>query len=157
VTPRTGQIRQMQDADLSRVEDIWLRVSIVDYAFVRDDRHNTPEEFWRSRLPEMKQAMREADGYVYEAGGQVEGFITLRPSDGYIYELFVDFPFQGQHIIGPAFIKLAKSLVPYIYADVYLNRVKAVRFYERQGFLTKEVREEKATDQLKLTMEWKAE
>lgn len=137
--------------------DIWLRVSTAEYAFVCEHTDLTPQEFWSSRLPQMLMDTRAADGYVCEADGQIAGFVTLDPANEYMYELFVDSPFQGKGLVGPVLINLAKNLRPHIWTHVYLQKVRAVRFYERHGFFFCDTHDEPETKQVKLKMEWLAD
>jgi ribosomal protein S18 acetylase RimI-like enzyme len=156
----TGQIRQMQSKDLGRVMDIWLQVSIQQYAFVSANVGQTPEAFWNSRLPHMIVDTLALDGYVFETNGQVLAFMTFDPAKGYIAELFVDLPFQDKGI-GHALIDLAKSLrslQPHLYAHVYEKKDDVAQFYERQGFRrSDDTHTEPGTGQTKLTMDWKGD
>jgi len=149
-------IRQMRNGDIHKVQDIWLTVSIREYAFVAEHLRQDPAEYWRSRLERMTDDTRLADGYVYESDGRVVGFMTLNPAKQYILELFVDSASQGKGA-GTALIKVAKSLHPYLYTHVYREKVPALRFYERQGFLCYGTHPEESTDQIKLVMKWKAD
>ncbi len=153
----TGQIRQMQYADLSRVADIWLQECIREYAFVCEHTGQTPEQFWGSRLAGTIQAALAADVYVFEAEGQIAGFMTFRPARGSIRDLFVALPFRNKGI-GSDLIGVAKSLQCRVGLAVYQKKVDAIRFYERQGFHTKKVLPpDEETRQIKLIMEWKAD
>ena len=151
----TGQIRQMRSTDLRRVADIWLRVSISEYAFVCEHTGQTSEQFWGSKLVQMIPDTLAVDGYVIEVDGQIAGFTTFDPTNGYIYDLFADFPYQHKGIVGPVLINLAKSLRPHIWVTVYQKKVEAIGFYESQGFLTTDIRPpEPGTHQIKVKMEW---
>jgi putative acetyltransferase len=152
-----GWIRQMQCADLSRVADIWLQECIREYAFVCEQTGQTPEQFWGSRLAGTIRAALAADVYVFETEGQIAGFMTFRPATGGIRDLFVALPFRNQGI-GSDLIAVAKSLRCRVGLAVYQRRVAAIRFYERQGFRTTEIRPpDEETHQIKVRMEWEAD
>ncbi len=99
------------------------------------------------------------DGYVYEVDSQIMGFLTMSPKNScgyYLYELFVDFPFQGKGIVGPALINFAKGLGTYIKTSVYQKNERAVSFYLKHGFskLSEVPYSEPDTQQKKYRMIW---
>jgi putative acetyltransferase len=152
-------IRQIQLTDIRRVGEIWLKVSIDIHSFIGEHIGVSPLEFWSGKLPEMLQTTLGADGYVYAVDGQIMGFLTITPKNScgyYMYELFVDSPFQGKGIVGPALVNFAKSLGTYLKTNVYQKNERAIRFYLKHGFskLSEEPYLEQETQQLKFWMIW---
>ncbi len=144
-------IREMHNEDMKRVAEIWLEDSIRLHSFVPD-----PERYWSNRLAYFLQETRTAVGYVCEAAGAVNGFITLRAADHYIYSLYVDFHLRG-HGVGRDLLDKAKSLADRLHLHVYRNDADVICFYLKQGFtiLDMDYVPEEGTGQLKCYMEWK--
>jgi len=152
-------IRQIQTKDISRVGDIWLKVSIDTHSFIGENIGVSPLEFWSEKLPEMIQTTLRADGYVYEVDSQTMGLLTMSPKNscGYeLHELFVDSPFQGKGIVGPALINFAKGLGTYITTSVYQKNERGISFYLKHDFskLSEKPYLEKETQQFKFRMIW---
>lgn len=143
-------IREMHSEDMKRVSEIWLEDSIRLHAFFPE-----AERIWRQRLPHFLLETRTAIGYVCEAVGAVNGFITMRGSDHYVYSVYVDFCLRG-HGIGRDLLDHAKTLTNHLHLHVYEKDVDAIRFYEKQGFITVGRRREpeKETGELKSYMRW---
>lgn len=141
----------MYNEDIKRVAEIWLEDSIRLHAFFPD-----AERFWRKRLPHFLQETRTALGYVCEATGAVNGFITIQNDNHYIYSLYVDFHLRGQGI-GSALLKEAKKLANRLHLHVYRKDIDAVCFYIKQGFIVLDpcFGPEEGTGEYKYYMEWK--
>jgi len=146
-------IREMQNEDMKRAGDIWLEDSIRLHNFVPD-----AANFWHARLHHFLLETRSAIGYVCEAAGSVNGFITMRGEDHYIYSLYVDFYLRGQGI-GSALLDKAKSMTNRLHLHVYRKDVDAVCFYLKHGFvvlvLDPNYGPEEGTGEFKYHMEWK--
>jgi putative acetyltransferase len=144
-------IREMHNEDMKRIGDIWLEDSILLHSFFPD-----AERFWREKLPCFLQETHTAVGYVCEAAGAVNGFVTIRADDLYIYSLYVDFHLRG-HGIGSALLDRARTLSDRLHLHVYQKDIDAACFYIRQGFIILDPRygPEKGTGQFKYYMEWK--
>ncbi len=120
-------IRKMEPGDIEEVGQVWLTASIQAHDFVA-------EEFWRSALPTMTSEILphpDTEGYVYEAGGMIEGFVCLRGA--HVGGLFVRPERQGGGI-GAALLRHAKKLQPQLHLTVYTKNTDAIRFYKREGF-----------------------
>ncbi len=143
-------IREMHTEDMERVANIWLEDSICVHSFFPD-----AERFWRGRLPEFLLETRTAIGYVCEAAGAVNGFMTMHASDYYVFSLYVDFHLRGQGI-GSSLLDKAKTLTERLHLHVYQKDRDAVCFYIKQGFTILDPRcgPEKGTGQFKYHMEW---
>ena len=52
-------IRKMQNIDIDRVADIWLKTNLKAHYFI-------PEQYWTSNYESVKEMMSQAEVYVYE-------------------------------------------------------------------------------------------
>ena len=127
-------IREMHNEDMKRAEEIWLEDSIRLHNFFPD-----AERYWRERLPHFLQETCNAEGYVCEASGAVNGFMTIRAEDHYIYSLYVDFHLRG-HRIGSTLLDKAKTITDQLHLHVYRKDVNAVCFYIKHGFIISDAR-----------------
>ena len=51
-------IRKMQNTDINRVADIWLKSNLKAHDFI-------PEQYWTSNYELVKEMMLQAEVYVY--------------------------------------------------------------------------------------------
>lgn len=116
-------IREMHNEDMKRVAEIWLEDSIRLHNFLPD-----AERYWHERLPYFLQETRTAVGYVCEAAGAVNGFVTMRAADQYICSLYVAFHLRG-HGIGRDLLDKAKSLADRLHLHIYRKDKDAICFY----------------------------
>ena len=63
-------IRPLQPPDLAQVAAIWLDTNIQAHAFI-------PAEYWQGNFSAVREQLAQAEVYIYEAAGQVLGFIGL--------------------------------------------------------------------------------
>ena len=73
-------IRELQEADIHQVIDIWLDTNIKAHYFIFD-------QYWKSNIELVKEMLPQAEVYVYENDCQIEGFIGL--NDEYVEGIFV--------------------------------------------------------------------
>lgn len=60
-------IRKMQNIDIDRVADIWLKTNLKAHYFI-------PEQYWTSNYESVKEMMLQAEVYVYEDDKMIQGF-----------------------------------------------------------------------------------
>ena len=53
-------IRKMQNTDINRVADIWLKTNLKAHYFI-------PEQYWTSNYELVKEMMLQSEVYVFEA------------------------------------------------------------------------------------------
>ncbi|MHB0776011.1 GNAT family N-acetyltransferase [Halomonas sp. WWR20] len=105
---------------------LWLEASCEAHDFV-------PESFWHSQRSAMQEAyLPAAENYVYEQEEDIKGFISLHETT--LGALFV-MPMSQNLGIGRALLDHAKSLRPMLEVHVYRKNIRAVRFYEANGFV----------------------
>ena len=74
-------IRNMQTRDSQRVMQLWLNGNLQAHNFI-------PAKFWESNAPSVYEQLLQADGYVYEADGEILGFAGMQGN--YLAGIFVD-------------------------------------------------------------------
>ena len=68
-------IRKMQNIDIDRVADIWLKTNLKAHYFI-------PEQYWTSNYELVKEMMSQSEVYVFEVDKMIHGFVGL--NDEYI-------------------------------------------------------------------------
>ena len=58
-------IRKMQNIDIDRVADIWLKTNLKAHYFI-------PEQYWTSNYELVKEMMSQAEVYVYEDNKMIQ-------------------------------------------------------------------------------------
>lgn len=137
-------IRRMKDGDINRVMDIWLESNI-------DAHHFIEESYWRDNYSLVCQAILESEVYVYEYEGEILGFAGV--TKDYVSGIFVDSDFRSMEV-GKRLINHVKNLHSQLELHVYAKNVKALRFYEREGFILEEFRIDKSTNEKECLMKW---
>lgn len=139
-------VRRMEASDLDCVMQIWLETNKKAHSFI-------PQEYWKKNFASVKEMIWEAQVYVYEAesSGTIKGFLGL--TDNYIAGIFVCGPAQSNGI-GKQLLCHAKSLMNSLSLHVYRKNERAVRFYQREGFLCRDERTDLETGEAELLMEW---
>lgn len=149
-------IRKMKETDVEAVADIWLDTNIKAHDFI-------PAQYWKEQFPAVKEMLRQAEIYVYEAdlfpasAGGVEricGFIGM--SGEYIEGIFVRKDAQSRGA-GRALTDYVKSVKGRLTLKVYCKNERAIKFYKREGFRIQEEGVDPATGEKEFTMIWRGE
>lgn len=117
-------IRKLKKTDIDQVAAIWLHTNIKAHDFI-------PARYWQSHFDEVRSMILQAEVYVYENENEIQGFIGLR--DEYIAGIFVCDKVQSQRI-GRLLLKYVKSFKKSLRLSVYQKNIRAIRFYQREGF-----------------------
>lgn len=137
-------IRKMTPDDLQSVVEIWLEANLEAHDFI------TPS-YWIDNKDEVKNALAQAEVYVYEKDTTVAGFVGL---DGtYIAGIFVS-PQHRSSGIGKALLNYIKDLKPDLILGVYQKNERAIKFYKREGFAIKKEDLDKVNDEKEYMMTW---
>lgn len=64
-------IRKMQNIDINRVADIWLKTNLKAHSFIS-------EQYWISNYERVKEMLPQAEVYVYEDDKMIQGFLGVR-------------------------------------------------------------------------------
>lgn len=138
-------IRKFHETDIEQVMDIWLASNVEAHSFV-------PEKYWRSNFDMVKEQLPQADVYVFDCDGKIQGFIGI--SDGYIAGIFVDKKYRS-HGIGKQLLCHAKQTYSALTLSVYRKNDRAAAFYLREGFSILSEQPDEATGEPEYTMGWR--
>ena len=117
-------IRKLQKVDINRVADIWLKTNLRAHFFI-------PEQYWISNYEFVKEMLPQAEVYVYEDDKMIQGFIGI--NDEYIEGIFVSDEMQSRGI-GKMLLDYIKDKKDRLQLKVYQKNVRAMSFYQREGF-----------------------
>lgn len=137
-------IRKFKDIDLDKVSQIWINTNISAHSFI-------PADYWMSNFEAVKEMLPQAEIYVYEEAGEIEGFVGLNES--HIEGIFVTESFQSQGI-GRKLLNYVKGINNSLSLNVYEKNIRAVRFYERESFKIVSDGTDEATGEKDYLMVW---
>ena len=117
-------IRELREADINKVADIWLDANLKAHSFI-------PAQYWKNNFEFVKEALPQAEVYVYENEKEIQGFIGL---DGeHIEGIFVSGEKRSQGV-GKLLLDHVKDRKPKLLLNVYKQNTRAISFYRREGF-----------------------
>lgn len=119
-------IRLAEQQDLDRIMEIWLEGNLQAHDFVDPD-------YWIGCLQEVREAIAQADVWVWDENGRVEAFAGM--VEHYLAGLFVSGAQRGKGI-GSLLLEYIKEQRFPLTLHVYSRNAGAVQFYERHGFGT---------------------
>jgi putative acetyltransferase len=128
----TGDIRlrAYRPDDFENSVGIWMRAwqkALPEIAFAKR------EDWWRNRW--QNELVPNNTITIAEIGAKPEGFVVIDPKSGWLDQLAVE-PVLWGHGIADALMAEAKRLSPaMIRLDVNQANPRAIRFYERSGFM----------------------
>lgn len=134
-------IRLFEFRDLDRIMEIWLEGNLKAHPFIK-------EEYWRQNYETVRSVLPNAEVYVFEEDGEVQGFIGMDAE--YIAGLFVAEGHRGQgtgHQLISA-VKRKKRLS----LHAYEKNTGAVAFYKAEGFRVENSMTEKETGEQEYLM-----
>lgn len=117
-------IRLAERQDLDRIMEIWLEGNLQAHDFVGPD-------YWTGCLQEVREAIAQADVWVWDENGRVEAFAGM--VEHYLAGLFVSGAQRGKGIGGLLLEHIKEQRFP-LTLHVYSRNAGAVQFYERHGF-----------------------
>ena len=139
-------IREFQRDDINKVADIWLDTNIKAHNFI-------PAEYWKSNFKSVKEALLLAEVYVYEYDTEIQGFIGL--SNEYIEGIFVSDEMQSRGI-GKILLDYIKDKKDRLQLKVYQKNVRAMSFYQREGFTIQSEGMDEFTGEKEYVMNWES-
>lgn len=134
--------------DVSKIDDImkiWIEENIKSHDFIS-------EEYWESNYEYVKNALPDADVFVYEDNDEIKGFIGIM-ENSYIAGLFVSNRYQANGI-GKKLLERCKQEYPILKLNVYTKNLKAVNFYKKHGFKIEQEKENEETREVEYSMVW---
>ena len=139
-------IRKLQKVDINRVADIWLKTNLKAHFFI-------PEQYWISNYEFVKEMLPQAEVYVYEDDKMIQGFIGV--SDEYIEGIFVSDEMQSRGI-GKMLLDYIKDKKDKLQLKVYQKNVRAMSFYQREGFTIQSEEMDEFTREKEYVMNWES-
>lgn len=137
-------IRRLQNADVDRVMALWLDTNLKAHDFV-------PAAYWRSNFEPVKEILPQAEVYVYEVAEEIQGFVGL--SGEYIEGIFAADEMQSQGI-GKRLLDHMKAIKDTLHLSVYQKNTRAIRFYQREGFVIQYEGLDESTGEKEYAMLW---
>ena len=117
-------IREFQRDDINKVADIWLNTNIKAHYFIS-------AQYWKSNFELVKELLLQATVYVYEDNQEIQGFLGM--NNEYIEGIFISDDMQS-HGIGKILLNYAKDKRNKLLLNVYQKNIRAISFYQREGF-----------------------
>ena len=140
-------IRKLQKVDINKVADIWLKTNLKAHYFI-------PEQYWTNNYEVVKEMLPQADVYVYEDDKIIQGFVGI--NDEYIEGIFVSDEMQS-HGIGKILLDYMKDKKVRLQLNVYQKNVRAMSFYQREGFTIQSERMDEFTGETEYVMNWESD
>ena len=137
-------IRKLQNVDINKVADIWLKTNLEAHDFI-------PGQYWTSNYEAVKKMLPQAEVYVYEDNKIIQGFVGVR--EEYIEGIFVSDKMKS-HGIGKALLDYIKDKKARLQLNVYQKNVRAMSFYQREGFTIQSEGLDEFTGEKEYVMEW---
>ncbi len=137
-------IRKLQKSNVIKVADIWLDSNIKAHNFIS-------AQYWESNYEPVKEMLLQAEVYVYESNGEIQGFIGLNGE--YIEGIFVCDKLQSQGI-GKLLLDFIKERRTKLSLNVYEKNIRAIHFYQREGFEIQDEGIDEATGEKDYIMIW---
>ena len=139
-------IRKLQKVDINRVADIWLKTNLKAHYFI-------PEQYWTNNYAVVKEMLPQAEVYVYEDDKIIQGFVGINAE--YIEGIFVSDEMQS-HGIGKILLDYIKDKKVKLQLNVYQKNVRAISFYQREGFTIQGERMDEFTGEKEYVMNWES-
>ena len=137
-------IRKLQNVDINKVVDIWLKTNLEAHDFI-------PGQYWTSNYEAVKKMLPQAEVYVYEDNKIIQGFVGVR--DEYIEGIFVSGKMRS-HGIGKVLLDYIKDKKVRLQLNVYQKNIRAISFYQREGFTIQSEQLDEFTGEKEYVMEW---
>lgn len=137
-------IRKFETKDKKRVMQIWLEANMEAHDFV-------PDNYWLSQYQSVEEQLLQADIYVYEQDGKIQGFAGMVKD--YLAGIFVDRKCRSMGI-GKTLLECVKKNYPAFSLNVYQKNQRAVDFYLREGLSVVSKGIDEDTTEMDYTMAW---
>lgn len=139
-------IRRFRTSDTGQVMQLWLNGNEDAHSFI-------PKEYWRSHFDEVQEQLSQAEVFVYDMDGTIQGFIGM--ANEYIAGIFVDKNCRSCGI-GRQLIEYVKQTHGTLSLDVYQKNTRAVDFYHREGFIIVSGQVDDDTGEFDFTMSYQS-
>lgn len=137
-------IRRFDIHDTDAVMSIWITENIKAHDFIA-------KEYWENNFEYVKSILPDSEMYVYTDDNKILGFIGL--NDCYIEGVFIHSDNQNKGI-GTALLNKVKSVKSSLTLNVYEKNIKAIKFYQKNGFKIIRENTDTQTNEQEYTMMW---
>jgi ribosomal protein S18 acetylase RimI-like enzyme len=138
-------IRNFTKDDVEEIMKIWLDTNILTHNYI-------DANYYIDNFDAVKEMMFNADIFVYQENGIINGFIGL--INDYIAGIFVLNQCQSKGI-GKKLLNHTKEKYDKLSLHVYKKNSRALNFYLREGFSILEEKTDENTGEIELIMNWK--
>lgn len=138
-------IRTLQNKDINEVARIWLNSNIQAHDFI-------PSQYWHDQYEMVKEEISKVEVYVYEDNNKILGFVGL--SENYLAGIFIRQDVQSKGI-GKTLMNFVKGIKEQINLSVYQKNERAIKFYQREGFVIQSENIDHYTNEKEYRMIWK--
>ena len=139
-----GAIRPLQPTEIEEIIRIWLDCNMQAHTFIQPN-------YWLDHTGYMREALPQAEVYVYEQDGSILGFIGLQ--EHHIAGLFIDKCHQSKGI-GTSLIEFIKQKHSTLTLTTYKKNVRALQFYQRHNFVIVEEQIDTNNNEAELLLRW---
>ena len=140
-------IRELRKTDIKRVAEIWLNANLQAHSFISP-------QYWMGNFDLVKAMLPQAEVYVYEDARNIQGFVGLNGEQ--IEGIFVSGEMQSRGI-GKRLLDFVKTKKTELRLNVYQKNMRAIRFYQREGFKILREGMDEATGEKDYEMTWRQE
>ena len=137
-------IRKFEKNDINDVMEIWKNENIKAHQFI-------PNEYWERNYSNVKEALLNAEIYVYIIEENILGFIGL--DQNYIEGIFIDTNNQCNGI-GTSLLNKVKENRNTLTLSVYKKNINAINFYKKNDFTITNESIDQDTNEIEYTMIW---
>lgn len=137
-------IRKFEKNDIDAIMKIWENENIKAHKFI-------PKEYWKGNYNFVKEALPNAEIYVYIIKEKIVGFVGL--NNNYIEGIFVDTNNQCNGI-GTSLLNKVKEIKNNLTLSVYKKNTNAINFYKKNDFMITSQNIDKDTNEVEYIMTW---
>lgn len=137
-------IRKMKPSDIEQIVRLWLEGNIETHSFIS-------AEYWKSNAPLVQEQLLEAEVYVYEENGIIQGFSGMQGN--YLAGIFIKKSVRSTGI-GKQLLDHLKEIHTLLFLKVYQENRRAIAFYQREGLIITNEGLDEDTGHREYTMTW---
>lgn len=141
---KKNMIHEMELSQLDEIMEIWLNTNKKAHDFI-------PKDYWENNYEMVKEMLPKARIYVYEVDNECAGFIGIM--DSYIAGLFIKELYQSKGY-GTSLLSHVKQKYHTLSLQVYEKNEKAIRFYEKEGFVRILEQIDENIKEVEFVMQW---
>lgn len=138
-------IRKIKLSDIEQVMRLWLEGNMEAHSFISAG-------YWKSNAPSVQEQLLQAEVYVYEKNGIIQGFAGMQGN--YLAGIFIEKSVRSTGI-GKQLLDHIKGIHSPLYLKVYQKNSRAIMFYQREGLVITSEGLDEETGHHEYTMTWK--